>query len=128
MYINTSSGALRWPYLFGSKVREELKIQNAVTGYATKIGVPWIRLAMRYGVTVGWPDVIFLFKGGRTVFIEFKDPGQELKASQKVKIDILEKQGFVVHVVDSVAQGRIILDAHKAMSDAFTAYEESNEN
>lgn len=91
-------------------MRVELKIQNAVTGHATKIGVPWIRLAMRYGVTVGWPDVEFFFKGGHAVFIEFKDPTQDLKPTQKVKIDTLKTQGFIVYVCDNVATGKTILE------------------
>ena len=90
-------------------MREELKIQNAVTAHATKIGVPFIRLAMRYGVTVGWPDVLFLFKDGRAVFIEFKDPTQTLKTTQEVKIDILRKQGYEVYVCDNTGIGCALL-------------------
>ena len=98
-------------------MREELKIQNAVTKHATKIGVPWIRLAMRYGVAVGWPDVEFFFEGGRLVFIEFKDPEGELKPGQVIKIDMLRKQGFTVYVCDNIDDGKYVLEYEKQVSD-----------
>ena len=56
-----------------------------------------------------WPDTVFFLPGGKTVFIEFKRPGQKPRFGQNAYLERLEKHGFDVHVVDDVDQGIDIL-------------------
>ncbi len=46
-----------------------------------------------YG-TSGWPDRIFLYKGQRPVFIEFKQKGKKLTPLQVKKITELTLAGY----------------------------------
>ena len=85
----------------------EGKIQNKVVEYAQDQGCLVVRvnqLAHR-----GWPDRMFLKNGG-VLFIEFKTPGEKPELIQKVTHELIRKQGFAVAVVDSVAEGRAIID------------------
>lgn len=57
-----------------------------------------------------WPDRLFFLPHGRCFFIEFKRPGEHLRPGQELAKARLEKQGFTVHVVDSVDQGVWVLE------------------
>jgi hypothetical protein len=46
------------------------------------------------GVRAGVPDLVLLFPGGRTAFIEIKAPGGRLSASQKAFKNAAEYFGF----------------------------------
>ena len=46
------------------------------------------------GVRAGVPDLVLLFPGGRTAFIEIKAPGGYLSASQKAFKNSAENLGF----------------------------------
>ena len=65
---------------------EEKKIQNAAIKYATSLGIPTIRMFFGPGIQTGWPDVLFLIPGGRSLFIEFKAPGNEPTKKQEKKL------------------------------------------
>ncbi len=58
--------------------------------------------------TRGWPDRTFT-KPGRVVFVEFKAPGRRPTRLQAWRHEDLRAQGYVVHVIDSVAAGRSVL-------------------
>lgn len=70
------------------------------------------------GVYAGVPDLIFLIKGGRVVFIELKAKGKYLSKRQKAFIRMLDHFGFPVYVVkaedqeDGINQVREILAAN----------------
>lgn len=67
----------------------EAKIEAWVVRQAwDQLGVPSIKLNVK-GDT-GWPDRLFLLPGGRTLWIEFKSPGNDLEPRQKLKRDILK--------------------------------------
>ncbi len=98
---------------------EEGKIQDATINYGNRLGVRTIRLYFGPGIQTGWPDVLFLIPGGRPLFIEFKKPGAEPTAKQRIKIAILEEAGYDVAVCSSRDEGeRLILkylrDANRA--------------
>ena len=52
-----------------------------------------------------WPDRVFFLPGGHCFFIEFKRPGEQLRPGQRAAKERLEEQGFVVYVVDDIAEG-----------------------
>ncbi len=49
----------------------------------------------------GVPDRIVILPGGRTVFVEMKAPGEELKPLQKRWAKILRSLGHEVYKIDS---------------------------
>lgn len=59
-----------------------------------------------------WPDRIFFFPNGVTVFIEFKAPGKRPRAGQREMIKRLKKLGFPVYVVDNLEQAKKILEEY----------------
>jgi len=85
-------------------MRESL-IEDKVTTYADQNGFITIKLANKRG----YPDRILLKHGG-CMFMEFKQKGLKPNTQQKKKIAKLEEQGFLVFVVDSVEQGKEIID------------------
>lgn len=68
---------------------------------AKRLGVPYIRMVFRAGVTSGWPDYLFLVPGGQILFIEFKATGGKPTPLQEQKIALLKENGFNVEVCDS---------------------------
>lgn len=83
----------------------EKDIEGNVMTYAKQQGVTELKIQKKRG----WPDRALLYKGG-VVFIEFKRPGEKAEPLQEHVHGILRKQGFAVVVVDSVAQGRAVVD------------------
>jgi len=58
------------------------------------------KLAIATGVKKGEPDLRLYFAGGRIVFVELKEATTgKLTDSQKVRIPLLRRLGFTVHVV-----------------------------
>jgi hypothetical protein len=75
-------------------VKSEANIQRAVIAYAKAKGVPAIRQHFGRGVSVGWPDVLFLIPGGTPLFIEFKSTTGTPTELQKSKLALLETLGY----------------------------------
>jgi hypothetical protein len=46
----------------------------------------------------GFPDRLFLFPGGKSVFVEFKTPKGQLSQLQKDTFTFLDALGFVIEV------------------------------
>lgn len=89
--------------------RRELYIEAQVTKIAQARG--WRVRKMEFVGRRGCPDRWF-FKGpGLVRIIEFKDPNGALSAAQKKEIGWLRANGFDVHVVSSVEDGRALFDA-----------------
>jgi hypothetical protein len=86
----------------------ESEIERRSVEYAKSIG---IRNVIKLNVigSVGWPDRVF-FKNGRTLFIEFKRPGEQPRPTQVFKIDMLRNDGFQCEVCDSFVQAKQVLD------------------
>lgn len=56
------------------------------------------------------PDRLFIVPGGRMFFIEFKRKGQSPTAAQAVEIGRIRLQRACVYIVDSVEQGKKVID------------------
>lgn len=79
----------------------EGKIQADVLKWCKKRMIGYIRLAFMPGAPVGWPDTMILLRGGRPLFIEFKQPGAGPTAKQQERIDWLREHGYRVEVFDN---------------------------
>jgi len=58
-----------------------------------ELGLPFVRMSLRPGVAVGWPDFIILGPGGRTLWVETKAPGKDAKPIQKERARIITSMG-----------------------------------
>ena len=52
----------------------------------------------------GMPDRLVLMPGGRMGFVELKAPGKKPRLLQELRMRQLRRMGFLVAVVDNVAQ------------------------
>ena len=60
----------------------------------------------------GVPDRIFLTPhGGKVFFVEFKAPEGKLRPLQENEHRVIRKHGHDVHVVDSVLEGKQLIDS-----------------
>jgi len=82
----------------------EIDIEDKACELALRLGVTNVK--MKAAGIVGYPDRMFFIPGGRPLFIEFKRPGKEPDAVQKVIIRRLKYYGYRVEVCDTV-QGAI---------------------
>jgi hypothetical protein len=84
----------------------EAAIQKRAIAYAKKLGATPIRMVFRPGVTAGWPDVLFLFPNGVSVWVEFKAPGKKPSPLQQYRIRELRGLGQHVYVCDNFDTAR----------------------
>lgn len=89
----------------------EAEIVKGVVAHAKKNKVLHKRLHFAPGAETGWPDDLFIFYEGPTLWVEFKATGKKPKAIQEKRIDTLEAYGQHVHVIDSIEAGIELLDA-----------------
>jgi len=61
------------------------------------------------------PDRIGLIKGGVTVFIEFKKPGEVLRPAQSYCVRTLDELGFRTYLVSSLEEIDEVLDEIQAL-------------
>lgn len=80
----------------------ESAIETKVCAYAKLKG--WIVGPKAGAHSRGWPDRMFL-KKGKTVFIEFKAPGEKPSPLQAHRIEKLTDAGFKAFVIDNVEEG-----------------------
>ena len=76
-----------------------------VVGYARANGC----LARKLDFGQGWPDVMFLYRG-QILFAEFKGDRGVVEPLQFHVHGLLEKQGFVVVVIKTAADGMHMID------------------
>ncbi len=88
----------------------ESAIERAICQHAKDVGILQFKFTSpnRSGV----PDRIFLFPDRKVIFMEMKTPKGRLSRLQENEIRIIHKYGHCVYVVDSVEQGKEILDSH----------------
>ena len=85
----------------------ESKLQNKIIKYATLKG--WICIkTIRLNLN-GFPD-IFLFKNGKTIFIEVKTEIGIQSELQKVRQNKLRKENFICEVCRSLEQFKTIIE------------------
>ncbi|RMG69535.1 MAG: VRR-NUC domain-containing protein [Chloroflexi bacterium] len=82
----------------------ESYIEKEVTRYAAFKGWLSVKLKVR-----GWPDRAY-FKNGKTIFVEFKQPGRRPRADQNYYLTTLKERGFDVYVCDNTEAGKQIFN------------------
>lgn len=90
------------------RILEKNHVQNPVVRWAKEHGILAVRFTP-YG-EIGWPDYIFCIPGGRTVWIEFKIPGEPPELIQEYRHNQLRERGQYVYVVDNKELGIRILE------------------
>ena len=87
----------------------ESQIERAVCLYARSVGMMAYKFVSpgRAGV----PDRIFLTADGKVFFVEFKAPDGKLRPLQKNEHRVIRKHGHDVYVVDSVLDGKQLIDS-----------------
>ena len=88
----------------------ESNIERAVTKYAKKWGVPFVKLDPTH--QKGIPDRMGVFRNGVVVFFELKTPTGRLGFHQILWRKRLIDAGHQYHVVTSVQQGKDLIDAY----------------
>jgi hypothetical protein len=62
--------------------------------------------------TAGMPDRMIVSQFGSVMFLELKAPGKKATPLQLATHQMMRAHGLRVHVVDSVEQGKAIIDGH----------------
>lgn len=86
----------------------ESTIEKAVNKYARSLG--WLAYKFTSPSNRGVPDSLYI-KDGLTQYIEFKAPCKQLRPLQVEIVKRFKAHGAIVHVVDSIEQGKGIFDA-----------------
>ena len=79
----------------------EQQIQTKIKKYAE--GKGWIVIKTIKLSEAGYPD-LFMFKAGKTIFIEVKKPGGVISPLQELRQRQLREQGFTCEVIDNLEQ------------------------
>lgn len=90
----------------------ESYIERKVLTHAKSKG--WVDFKWSSPTSRGVPDRI-LFRSGLVLMIEFKKEKQKPTIYQQHVHNQLKKQGFLVHVVDSVVSGKNLIDSFERM-------------
>lgn len=88
----------------------EKEVQEKVCVYARSQGwlaFKWASVSF-YG-SKGVPDFLF-FKDGKLLIVEFKASGKKPTRIQENVHAALKEHGFVVHVISSLEEGKVIFD------------------
>jgi hypothetical protein len=86
--------------------REKKYVEDALVKQAVKDG--WLVRKVQWTGRRGAPDRVFM-RGGRTVWIECKDPDGSLDEIQAREIERMRDVGQEVHVIYSFRQGLRLL-------------------
>ena len=88
----------------------ERDIEKAVKLYARSKGF----LAYKFTSPghIGVPDGLLISPVGFVIFVEFKQTGKKPTAMQQREIDRINQHGVLALVVDSVEQGKTIIDQY----------------
>ena len=79
----------------------EQQIQSKIKKYAE--GKGWIVIKTIKLSEAGYPD-LFMFKDGKTIFIEVKKPGGIISPLQELRQKQLREQGFTCEIIDNLEQ------------------------
>jgi hypothetical protein len=94
-------------------VAEFFDVQNPLVDYGKSQG--WLVRKVVYQARRGAPDLWFL-KAGTWVLIEAKKYGADARIQQKREHERLRRKGANVYVVDTLEEGKRVLDAHDSDS------------
>jgi hypothetical protein len=90
----------------------EREIEAAVKRYAESRG--WLTRKWVSPSHSFVPDQIFISPRGQVVFVEFKREGGKPTSGQLREHERLRGNGALVYVIDSVAKGKEMVDAHSS--------------
>ena len=88
----------------------ERDIEKRVKDYARSKG--WLAYKFTSPGHIGVPDGLFISPVGFVIFMEFKQTGKKPTAMQQREIDRINQHGVMALVVDSVEQGKTIIDQY----------------
>ena len=88
----------------------ERDIEKRVKDYARSKG--WLAYKFTSPGHIGVPDGLLISPVGLVIFMEFKQTGKKPTAMQQREIDRINQHGVMALVVDSVEQGRGLIDAN----------------
>ncbi|AZU97911.1 VRR-NUC domain protein [Vibrio phage LP.1] len=87
----------------------ESNIELNVNRHAAATG--WLSFKFNSANHAGVPDRIYI-RDGVTIYIEFKATGQKPRKLQEITFDKMRAHGAKVFVVDSIEDGKAVLDAN----------------
>jgi len=72
---------------------------------------------LRHGIALKirerhWPDRVVLLEGGKTLFVEFKRPGESLRPGQSIMQDYLQRLGYPYLIATSADQALSWVESH----------------
>jgi len=103
--------------------RDERKIEDWVMQKAWDLyGVPSIKLNV--SGNTGWQDVLFVLFSGKTLWVEFKQPGAGLDPKQKLQRKVLKYRG---HNVQTHTDRLRALEAVECALEASRLHEEGGQ-
>jgi len=88
----------------------EREIEKRVKEYARTKG--WLAYKFTSPGHIGVPDGLFISPKGVVLFMEFKQLGKKATAMQQREIDRINQHCVLSLVVDSVEQGKRLIDAY----------------
>ena len=88
----------------------ERDIEKRVKDYARSKG--FLAYKFTSPAHIGVPDGLFISPLGFVIFLEFKQTGKKPTAMQQREIDRINQHGVLALVVDSVEQGKGLIDAY----------------
>lgn len=88
----------------------EKQIEKAVKDYARSKG--WLAYKFTSPGHVGVPDGLFISPSGRVIFMEFKQTGKLATPMQQRELFKINSHHVLAVVVDSVEQGKGLIDAY----------------
>ena len=86
----------------------ERDIEKRVKDYARSKG--WLAYKFTSPGHIGVPDGLFISPAGFVILMEFKQTGKKPTAMQQREIDRINQHGVLALVVDSVEQGKGLID------------------
>ena len=90
--------------------RLEKDIQRKIKDYAQSLAV--VVRKLNIDGEIGWPDLICMYRGV-TWYIEVKRLGEQTRRSQIRIHQLIKKTGHDVFVVDTVSDGKLVVDIQK---------------
>lgn len=87
----------------------EAKVVNALKKACEECGLGYVRMSLRPGVAVGWPDFIVFGPGGRTLWVETKAPNKAATRMQLHRRDTLAQFGHLWAKPDTVERAEEVI-------------------
>jgi len=91
----------------------ETAIEQDYVDYVEDLGYECLKLNLRGNR--GWPDRLTPLDAGRSLFIEFKRPGEDPDGLQWHRIDYLRRRGHAVYVCESSERAIEIFESERAV-------------